>query len=231
MTRKRVTGFMLGAAVLAGGLACTDSGGSLVVLYNRTPERALATCAASASEGSFLPSGTLDLIGGKGYTLTPLIQNNATAGTGGALTRSVFLTGADTKLEPGLTDDSEALVAALGADRSQRQLFTGIVAAGGGLAAVPYQVITDAQATALKARVAAGQSIQIVAATKVRGDMDGGDVTSSEFRYPITLCHGCLVPREPDATVCAAFQYQDVGFSAPLPDAAPPDAAAVDAGL
>ena len=63
----------------------------------------------------------------------------------------------------------------------------------GGLASFAFEVLPKGLLDEIDNRLADGQSTQVVAQVEVLGTLDGSDVESNLFSYPIEVCKGCLI--------------------------------------
>jgi hypothetical protein len=177
---------------LAAGCVAGDP--TLSILYNTMPG---AECSVSATGTSQLPDGWLDLAPPeeeplRGYTFTPVVRNSASAVSGSPNLRSVQLGGADTELLAGPTSRSADLVSGLGNAGQRSVLFSGLVQPNSGQAGLRYLVIDNEQAALLAGALAENEEVQLLARTRVFGKMDGSEIVSPWYDYPITLCKGCL---------------------------------------
>jgi hypothetical protein len=186
--------------LLASGLlsGCTvDQNNALIILQNQIPDE---ECVVPATQGAtFRPSGTLDVAvrpdgtSNSGYLFTPLVRSGLTAGQS-VNQHIVFLGGADVELRSTGSESSDALVAALEtAGLSKRTFLTSGSIPPGGSAGLAFVAIDGEQTAAMAAHLGAGAATTIYARVTVFGTVDEGDIVSSPFDYPITICDGCLV--------------------------------------
>lgn len=189
---------LLAIGLLGATLVGCVEGTSVVILRNQKPA---AGCVVSADKTvEALPFGSLDvgpLPDGKqnpGYLFTPLIQNGTVASAEDTLQNLLLLEGADVVLKPAPTAASIAVVQELEATGQARrtQLFSGSVEPGGKLGAA-FPIIDADQVLTLRDLVGEQAVVQVVASVKVFGVIDGGDVVSPAFNYPVALCNGCLI--------------------------------------
>jgi hypothetical protein len=175
-----------------------------------------------ASELS-IPGGTLDLTladkgQNPGYIFTPLVRNGATSVEGQPNARIVILKGADVELLSANSVRSKEVISMLGSAARATQRFSADVGPDGGTSGLIYQLIDTTQATLLHKLVAKGEVVTVLARTSVFGTIDGDDVASPEFDYPITLCKECLA----FILACSALTSdppEDGGECNPLQDA------------
>lgn len=184
--------------------ACTADGSlTVLILYDKAPE---SDCTVSSALGLSVSSGTLDLDSGQGYTFNALVRNGASAVTGAPNQNVAIIEGADVRLESASTKRSEEVIDALGPGRLRTQYATTIVAPGGGTAVVTYYVVDPEQALALGEIVEPGESVQVIARSRVFGKLDGTAFASTYFGYPVTLCHDCVPPPEEGEVSCYGDQ-------------------------
>ena len=168
---------------------------TILILHNVVPTE---MCEIPAEEGSaFSSSGVLDIESGlQDYTFTPLLRSSAVGDPNDVNRRVVQIQGAETDLYGGASQQSVDLVNGLGdALRFRETRVSGSLSPNGSVTSLHYTMIDLEQANALAAGVAGDARVQIVASTRVYGDMDGSRVESKFFDYPITVCRGCvLVP-------------------------------------
>ena len=180
-----------GLLVSALGLsACVDGGDTIQVLRNQLPQ---AGCLVpDSATATFMPRGRIESSAAGGYLFTPLIENRAVPNA--AADRNVFVDGANVDLK--FSDDlfSEAEIKAFNDSGLARfkQSFSGSIPAGG-LASFAFEVLPKGLLDEIDNRLADGQSTQVVAQVEVLGTLDGGDIESNLFSYPIQVCKGCLI--------------------------------------
>lgn len=177
---------VVGAIGLSG---CVDAGATLQILRNQAPEEGCSV--SSSATGDFLARGRIESDANEGYLFTPLIENRAEKS--GMAERVVFINGANVDLK--FTGDffSESEISGFkdeGLARFKHSLSGSI--APGALAPLSFEVIPKGMLEAIDAKLAEGESTQVFAEVEILGSLDGGDVDSSVFRYPIEVCKGCL---------------------------------------
>jgi hypothetical protein len=175
-----VTAFLSSLVALAG--ACTDGGESLIILQNQAPGTG---CQISASAGSdFISRGEIEVASPVGYLFTPLVRSlvNETQSS----QRLVVVQGADVDitLPDGVTVDPALL--------SFSQRFSGTITAGGDTS-FAFEIVPRPLLEALAGTVSPDRTVQLIARVSVFGTLDGGDVKSVPFDYPVDVCEGCLV--------------------------------------
>jgi hypothetical protein len=202
-----VVGVALGAAMI---VACGDESRFFIV-QNQVPEVAAGICSIPVGKSDhYSGEGVLDaaLVGAataSAYDLYPLVQNDLPrAGAAGAVEANrLFVKGFRVRLEL----DPAAPVAA-------RQVFDGLAAdegARGNLAFdEPWAATLDPGGSMLSAsvRVVGGEvarrlvsakvfetvpTVRLFARVRALGARELGDLETPEFRFPITVCFGCLI--------------------------------------
>jgi hypothetical protein len=185
--------------LLAGGLltGCTVKDNvAFLILQNQVPEEN-CVIPAGLSE-TYRGHGFLDvqsLPGGfvnPGYLFTPVAQNGATMSDIDPNDNVIVLEGADIELQADSTTASEALLATLAAaDLDARtQRFSGACQPES-TCSMSFPVIDAEQAAAIAGTLGGTEQITILARVTVFGRIDGSDIVSNPFTYPITLCNGC----------------------------------------
>jgi hypothetical protein len=184
----------LALLVLLGG--CAEDFGSVIILGNQS----VTTCSVDPASDVWNPMGTLDVESIPGYTNTgywvTLVLQNGTAAVEGDPNQNIFIVeGADVQLQPSTTTRSGEVIADIGAatgvQRTQR--FGSSILPGGGAGGAIFLTIDYDQALAARDAMDPGEAVQILASTKVFGQIDGNDVQSNVFVFPITVCRGCLI--------------------------------------
>lgn len=206
-----LVGLVVGLVGLAALGGCVASGGdeSILVIKAVAPP-ATATggvCMFSASETEAgLVHGALDVTSGAGYQLIAQVKSRITATSGQADARTIFLRGANVDL----TFPDAALAAQVATLQSQGLLhFMAPLSAplppNGSLADAPFELIPAGVAAALNGT--AGFTSTVVQATfTIVGDLAGGNVSSQEFHYSVTLGKQILiVDKGPCAMVSSSF--------------------------
>jgi hypothetical protein len=128
-----------------------------------------------------------------GYTFGPVVVNSAVAPTTMPNLHIVFLNGGDVELRAGPSTRSQDIINSLVAanDNKRTVRFSASVTPGGS-AGVPYDIIDGEQTQRINGLIGETESIQLIAHTTVFGTIDGGDIVSAPFDYPVTVCKGCL---------------------------------------
>lgn len=176
------------ASIIALGflaLGCTDAGTSMIIVQNQVPGDG---CVISDSLGSNFPSGIIDVAADRGYIFNPLVENLAAVPAATANgTRQIEIQGYEVDIE--FVDDALNSTD-FGALTSFSRRLSGRIFPGG-RAGLSMEVVPKELLDSLN--VGAGDSIDLVAEVKVYGSMDGGDVETSGYAYPVEVCNGCLV--------------------------------------
>jgi hypothetical protein len=167
-------------AALARAAGCTtESGESMVILQNQVPE---AGCVIpGGATPTFRSRGVIDVESGDGYVFTPVVQSRVEGDD-----RLIAVRGADVELtfpegdfsaDEGLTRFSQA--------------FSGTIEPGGS-AGFGFIIIPRGLLDRIGDDLGSGGSMQVTAEVVVFGDLNGGDVESVPFIYPVDVCEGCL---------------------------------------
>jgi len=123
--------------------------------------------------------------------LHPQLKSRITAGDGDTVQKTIQIRGARVNLEFADADVGAAVPAE---QKKFQSLFTGPLAPGG-LTDATFEVLPEG---ALAAIFPFAQGIEnfeteVIAKVVVFGDLFGDEVTSQEFRFPITVCSNCVV--------------------------------------
>ncbi len=180
---------MLVVGAFATQTGCVDAGETLRILRNQEPG---ASCVVPTDEGAaFLSSGLIDVTADSGYLFTPLVESRA---VGDAETdRRVFLEGAVVRLRFAEDFFDDATLTRLEDDGLSyfTQPFSGSIASNGS-AALKFEIIPKAVLEEMQSGLAAGEVTRVTAEIEMRGTIDGDDVTSPAYNYPVEVCNGCL---------------------------------------
>ena len=150
------------AMFAAGAGACaTDSAASMVILQNGIPGDGCLIQASSS--GRFISAGLLHPDSTVGYVFTPVIESRVDASN--TVERNIVLKGADVVLED--LDGNE--IAAFG------QRFAGTLGPGDTVG-VGFEITPRGQAEG-----------NYVAKVEIYGDLNGGNVTSEPFAFPVEI--------------------------------------------
>lgn len=190
-----LVGLVAGLAALGG---CVASGGdeSILVIKAVAPPATASggVCMFTASESeAALSQGALDVTLGAGYQLVAQIKSRITAANGQQDARTIFLRGANVDLT---FPDAGQLATQIADLQSQGLLhFMASISAplppNASLADVPFTLIPMGVSQALKTATFTPTTVQ--ATFTIVGDLAGGNVSSQEFHYSVTLGRGFLV--------------------------------------
>ena len=187
---------LVGLAAACAGAAlggCVASGGdeSMLVLKSVAPP-AMATggvCTFTAADPEAqLGHGVLDVSGGVGYQFVAQIKSRVTAATGQEDARTIFLRGANVDL----TFPTPGALGTQIADLQSKGLLhfmapsSGSLPPNGSLADAGFELVPAGVATALSG-VAGFTSTVVQATFTIVGDLAGGNASSQEFHYSVTL--------------------------------------------
>ena len=170
--------------------ACADGGDTIQILRNQLPQ---AGCVVPDSDtGTFLPRGRIESTAADGYLFTPLVENRAVQNA--AAERTVFVNGAnvDLKFSGDLFSDGEIKAFNDAGLTRFKQSFSGSIRAGG-LASFAFEVLPKGLLEEIDSRLGVGEFAQVIAEVEVLGSLDGGEIESNLFSYPIQVCKGCLL--------------------------------------
>jgi hypothetical protein len=162
------------------GAACTDAGGSVVILQNA---QAGGDCSGN-DLSSFIGQGVIDVATDRGYIMRPVLQNQAISEVMGA-SRRAQLEGYNVDISypgSGSCSTDSALTS------FSRLVGASIEAGGTSVVAIELLPIEFLETCT----VSGNNVIDIVAEVQFFGTMDGGDLESTKFRYPVQVCSGCL---------------------------------------
>lgn len=183
--------------------SCVDAGESLRILRNQAPEDG---CSVPGDQGAaFLSQGIIDVGADTGYIFTPLVENRAVAN--GSTDRRVFVDAAVVRLSFDDRTLNAATISAIEAANLDffRQPFSGSIEAGG-TGAFAFEVISK-QALDLISDGLLDTTTRVTAEIEIRGEVDGSDVASPTFTYPIEVCNGCLTN---DLGSCSALPNVEI---------------------
>lgn len=187
---------LLGISVTALGCAA-DGGTSMIILHNISPEvmDEGATCAFSPTSEDFVSAGMLDLETPQDYTFSPAIKGGLTADPNTATNRHIVLKGADVILKAAPSARSQMAIDSIGEENLRRTVVTsGTIQPGtDSRVAIFLPLIDQNQAALLGNNAFLDEPTQIVARVQVFGEVDGNDVETDFFEYPITLCRDCVL--------------------------------------
>jgi hypothetical protein len=183
MKQSQVPWQILLAGVLSTTVACAAEGAeSIQILRNQLPAEGCEI--PLDTSGAFQPRGRIDVAAGSGYLFTPLVQSNVEPSMGAG--RWVFVEGADISLE---FVGANAPSGSFGDLLNFRSLFSGSIEPGG-VGTFAFDVVPKQLLGMLTVNV--DDPLQVVASVELVGTLDGGDVRSNTFNYPIEICNGCM---------------------------------------
>ena len=183
MKQSQVTWQIFLAGVLGATGACAADGAeSIQILRNQVPGEGCVI--PTDTSGLFQPRGRIDVAASSGYLFTPIIQSNVEPSE--AAGRWVFVEGANVSLE---FVGSNAPGTDFGDLTNFRSLFSGSIEPGG-VASFAFDIVPKQLLGMLTVNV--DDPLQVVATIEVTGTLDGSDVTSNTFSYPVEICNGCM---------------------------------------
>lgn len=189
--------------ILAAALgACVADNGDegIFILKNVAPGD---ECVFDANESSpFIAHGTWSVLSPSGYRFHPQMRSRITALAGEEDQRTVITRGARVNIEitdPTLAGQLDlARLQAEGVTRFE-SLFSAPIAPNGGITDAGFDLMTRRlidEIAAVRPEIGTGEAVfrtELIATAVVYGDMSGSEVTSQEFRFPVTLCNDCVV--------------------------------------
>jgi hypothetical protein len=219
--RNRLSGASTAAAAAAAlalvGAGCTtDAGESMIIIQNQIPE---SGCEIPSDEtANFRGAGTIDVRAAEGYVFTPLVESLVIARAGSP--RVVAVRGADIDVrfpEGFFSADEESDLRDARLTRFS-QAFSGSISPGGrtsfGFVTVPRSLLAR-----LGDELGDGEEVLLETEVVVFGDLDGGDVESVPYIYPVTVCDGCMTIDNGDcASIGEGFEPSQGGECNQLQD-------------
>tara|TARA_R110002073_G_scaffold320759_3_gene496416 strand:+ start:48624 stop:49382 length:759 start_codon:yes stop_codon:yes gene_type:complete len=208
LTMKKMQNYIPLSMLVVGAFAtqtgCVDAGETLRILRNQAPD---PNCEVpTGEEASFLSSGIIDVAASSGYIFTPLVESRAVEDD--ATDRRTFLDGAVVKLK--FADeffDAGTLTRLEEEGLSYfTQPFTGSIASNS-TAALKFEIVPKRLLEEMQANLGDGEITRITAEIELRGSIDGGDVNSPTYNYPIEVCNGCL---SNDLGLCADLATDEI---------------------
>ncbi len=208
---------VLTVAALAAAAGCVENPGLLVILGNQVPslDATTHTCSATSTMGAaLLGQGVMDLGVGtpQAYMAYPIVQNRLTprGSAGGFEPNRIMLGGfrITLKAPPGYDFPWTASVP----NQIEPHFPQGLEPSTSLTAAV--EVVSQTQGKAILAEFRPGglnpditQQIVFTAEIRAIGQLNGGEIESDAFRYPIRMCVGCL---QTGFTSLAQYNYPGV---------------------
>jgi hypothetical protein len=179
------------AAALALAAGCTtEAGESMIILQNQVPG---AECVVPSTRGTFLGHGRIDVQAAEGYIFTPLVTSLVIPDMTKQSPRIVAVRGADVDLTfPGdfFSSDEEADLRDSRLTRFSTA-FSGSIDPGGDTS-FAFIIIPRGLLSRLDEVLGDGDEVEVTAKVSVFGDLDGEDVGSVPFVYPVDVCDGCM---------------------------------------
>ena len=205
---------MLVVGVFATQTGCVDAGETLRILRNQAPSEG---CVIPTGESDqFLSSGIIDTDANGGYLFTPLIESRAVGNN--ETDRRIFLKSAVVRLR--FEDDffDDATLNRLEDEGLTRfsQPVSGSIPANGS-STLAFELISKQLLVEMAAAVGDGVT-RVTADVEIRGTVDGGDVASPTFSYPVEVCTGCLTRNLGACTDVDDSSVQTGGVCQPLQD-------------
>lgn len=166
-----------------GAFGCTDGGQSILIVQNQVPGDACSLNASGAGVG--LGRGVIDVASPSGYVFNPVVRNlsqQPLATENG--TRIAFIEGFDVDITyPGAgscTSDASLTTFSRPIGLTVDPSGTGVVS----VEIVPQELLASCS-------VSGDGRIDLTAEVTMFGQMDGGDIETNTFPYPIQVCDGC----------------------------------------
>jgi hypothetical protein len=193
--------------------ACADTGGEAMEIRQNLAPPSNACTLVPANSAPFTSRGEIALTSPQPYILTPMIESRISAAMGFEGQRTILLRGArvDLELGPISVDDGQGNVSVVDfGDTEKQQLitagttkfrspFSSPLPPNGGLSVGVFDIVPTTALGAVIAKVGAADfaakriHAQALATIVVYGDLDGEEVESPPFVYPVTLCNDCVV--------------------------------------
>ncbi len=195
----RVGFSVLGLALAFG---CGDETGQFVIVQNQIPDQ---TCTVPGAKGdAYRGEGRLDvaLVGDDaqvGYRLFPLLQNNLRHLGRSREPNRLVLDSFSVRVEVAGDAPKTVIDAFNKSDERLRRYeepWSGTLDPGGSTVSAGVTVVAGELARRIRATRALetqGSMRLFVNVRALARKLDGGFVASDEFRFPITVCQGCLV--------------------------------------
>ena len=193
------------------GSGCVDDDKMFYIRQNQAPSNG---CVVSTSADSKVwAAGVLDVsVKGYGYYMNPLVENHmaSTQGTDNQPERNlVHMRSFSIELD---VDGSTISLPTVGG-RVGEFPVSGVIDPGGSEVFAGVPVIPGNITNVINLQP--GQTTFVDVHLRAVAERSGGTVESSEFVYPVLLCHGCLVVGDPNA-LCSTLTTT-VGNACGLP--------------
>ena len=180
------------AAALALAAGCTtDSGGSMIIVQNQVPDDGCII--PSSQSATFRGRGIIDVQAGEGYVFTPLLQSLVLENTTSDSPRVVAVRGADVDLSfPDGFFSAEEETELQGSRLTRfSTAFSGSVFPGA-FTSFGFVIVPRGLLERLDVELGSGEQVAVTAEVTVFGELDGDDVDSVPFIYPVDVCDGCM---------------------------------------
>lgn len=184
-------------------VACAEQGDEGMYVLNNTAVTDKCVLTGTTSQ-PFMSHGEIYAFGDQGYFLTPLIQSRLVSPEGvDPIQNTIQLRSANIELTlkavtVGLTNTQPDT--SLG---SLTALFSGALPPSGsvnvGFELIPLSILSNVVINAGDPNTASIRA-EILASVTIIGDINGNEVTSSPFVYPVTACNDCIVRVYVDST-------------------------------
>ena len=210
--------WLAGAGAGAGCVA--DSGDEAFVIRNNLAVGDTSCAFTPQLTAASTSRGTLNTRSPDPYLLAPLIESRVTAATGQESLRTVSLMGAKIDLAVGpitVVDGqgtttfscaaagatpcfsaAESADLAAGGITRFRSLFSAPLAPNMGLTAATFDLVPTTLVREIQRKVGtlaadAHLRAQVVATARVYGQLNGGEVESPAYVFPVTVCNDCVI--------------------------------------
>lgn len=202
MTSLHIARIFVSVLGLAPIVGCGDEPGQFVIVQNQVPDQG---CTVAGSKGDvYRGEGRLDvaLVGDDApvaYRLYPLLQNNLRKRDRPSEPNRLLLNSFTVVVEVDPAAPKAVIDVVAKADerlRSYEEPWSGTLDPGGGTLSAGVTVVAGELARRIRATRALetqGSMRLFVTVRAVARKLDGGFIQSDEFRFPITVCQGCLV--------------------------------------
>lgn len=200
---------LLLAGAFASQIGCVDAADSLRILNNQEPQEGCQT--TNADTGNFISFGRIDVAADFGYLFTPVVENRT---RGSDLTdRVAFVSGAVVNLElpDGVTEPAQSNLI------SFRQPFSGSIESGG-TATFAFELISKDLLDHLAPQIGDGEVVRIFAEVEMKAEIDGSEVSSPIFTYPIEVSNGLIYENLGSCDALPDIEFDEGGTCQPLQD-------------
>ena len=183
-------------AVTSLGTGCIEDDRSFFIRQNQIPQ---SGCIVTSTTTLYNPRGTLDVSGGQGYWLYPLMENNFSSSKSGdnqPERNGLHLRGYEVEIDLGQIPGSYPSDLLDFYEPTTGNIPPSTKAWG------MVKVIPDRLVKLMNIPASVGK-VLVMVSVRALAKKSGADVESSTFVYPIDLCNGCLVDHQdpcPDTT-------------------------------